>query len=221
MRITCFKILATFVLGAFSLSSQAGDYYKKDKLLFDFYSPMWVNGPADMNTDPTFSFAVSYGKDITFKKDSKFSWFYAVGYDFNNINHNLNLKSIQSLDFTPRELGAKILNVPFSINKLSSHYIELPLELRYRTQTKNPFRVYAGAKAGYLVKSKYELDEGLGDLYERKNLDELERFKYGLTFRIGYGMVNLYAYYGLNGLMKPETQKGVNQLSFGLTLMAN
>lgn len=221
MRIACFKISATLLLVTLSLSIQAGDYFKKDRLLFDFYSPTWVNGPNDLNTDPTFSFAFAYGKDVAFSKDSKFSWFYALGYDFNNINHNLNLKSIQSLELTPRELGSRILNVPFSINRLSSHYLELPIEFRYRTQTKNPFRVFVGAKGGYLVKSKYELDEGLGDTYERKNLGELERFKYGLTFRIGYGLINLYAYYGLNALMKPGEQKGVNQLSFGLTLMAN
>lgn len=221
MRNAYFKIFATFVLVALTQSTQAGDYYKKDRLLFDFYSPMWINGPSDMSTDPTFSFAISYGKDVSFKRDSKFSCFYALGYDFNNINHNLNLKSIQNLEFTPRELGARILNAPFSLNRLSSHYLELPLELRYRTQTKNPFRIYAGAKGGYLIKSKYELDQGSGDIYERKSLEELERFKYGLTFRIGYGLINLYAYYGLNGLMKPEDQKGVNQLSFGITLMAN
>jgi hypothetical protein len=55
----------------------------------------------------------------------------------------------------------------------------------------------------------------------RKNLNELDRFKYGITLRLGYGLINFYTYYGLNGLMVPEKQKGVNQLSFGISLIAN
>jgi len=218
MHKTCFKILAIFSFVILSLNLQAGDFIKSDRLLFDFYSPQWVNGPKDLNTNPTFSFAVSWGKDVPFKK-SNFSWFYALGYDFNNIQHNANLKSLPI--GSVREVGMRLLNTPYSLNKLSTHYLEIPIEFRYRTQTKNPFRVYLGTKTGYMVKSHYEIDEGKGETYERKGLDELERLKYGVTLRVGYGLVNFYAYYGLNGLMTPDKQKGVNQLSFGLTLMAN
>lgn len=220
MRIKGIKILAIIAFVAQTLSVQAGEYFKSDRLLFDFFSPRWVNGPSELNTDPTFSFAVSLGKDLQFGR-SNFSWFYGLGYDFTNINHNANFKSVPNLDGTVREIGMRLLNVPYSLNKLSTQYLELPLEFRYRTQTKKPFRIYVGAKAGYMVRSYYELDEGLGDSYTRKNLKELERYKYGLTLRFGYGLLNLYTYYGLNGLMTPDRQKGVNQLSIGMTLMAN
>ena len=69
--------------------------------------------------------------------------------------------------------------------------------------------------------SSYKLDEENGGIYKRRSLDELDRFKYGITFRIGYGLVNFYTYYGINGIMPSKKQEGINQLSFGITLMAN
>jgi len=219
MRQVCLKIVTLLVFGLFFINVQAGDYFKSDRFILDFYSPQWVNTPVGVSTDPSFSFAFSLGKDIPYKK-SNFSFFYGLGYDFTNINHNVNLKSLSDYDVTAREIGLRVLNAPYNLNKLSTQYLELPIEFRYRTQTKNPFRFYAGCKIGYMTKSKYTLDKVSADKYERKSLNELERLKYGLTMRIGYGLVNFYTYYGLNGLIVPEKQKGVNQLSFGISLIA-
>ena len=134
---------------------------------------------------------------------------------------NINFKSLPNIDETVREIGVRVLNVPYSINRLSTQYMEIPLELRYRTQTKYPFRFYLGTKMGYMTRAYYNLNEENVDAYKRRNLDELDRLKYGVTFRVGYGLINLYTYYGLNGLMPSKRQKGINQLSFGISLMAN
>lgn len=217
------KILAVLFLVSSFATLQAGDYFKSDRLIFDFYTPYWLNTPNDIATDPSFGFSVALGKDVLFKKDSKFSFFYGLGYDLSNIHHNANLKAKADLNNpSPRaQTGLFALTSNFGLNKLSSHFLEVPLEFRFRTQTKNPFRVYMGGKVGYMIYSKYQLDENAGAIYERKMLNELSELKYGLTFRIGYGLINLYTYYGLNGLMHPTDQKGVNQLSIGLSLMAN
>ena len=154
-------------------------------------------------------------------KNSKFSWFYGLGYDFSAIRHNINFKSLPNIDEPAREIGVRILNVPYSINRLSTQYLEIPFELRYRTQSKYPFRLYLGAKMGYMTRASYNLQEQNKDAYKRRNLNELDRLKYGVTFRVGYGLLNLYTYYGLNGLMISKRQRGINQLAFGITLMAN
>ena len=214
------QILAFFVLNIQFLSVKGGDYYKSDRLLFDFYSPQWVNMPNNVTTDPTISFSISWGKDMPIK-NSKFSWFYGLGYDFSAIRHNIDLKTSPNIDETVREIGVKILNVPYSINTLSTQYLEVPIEFRFRTQTKYPFRLYLGTKMGYMTRASYNLQEENMDAYERRNLNELDRLKYGVTFRVGYGMFNFYTYYGLNGLMPSKRQKGINQLAFGITLMAN
>ncbi len=220
MRIKRIQILVFFLLNIQFSNVKGEGYFKSDRLLFDFYSPQWVNTPKNVTTDPTFSFSISWGKDMRIK-NSKFSWFYGLGYDFSAIRHNINFKSLPNIDETVREIGVRVLNVPYSINRLSTQYMEIPLELRYRTQTKYPFRFYLGTKMGYMTRAYYNLNEENVDAYKRRNLDELDRLKYGVTFRVGYGLINLYTYYGLNGLMPSKRQKGINQLSFGISLMAN
>ena len=201
-----FKIVF-FLLLFFQLKIiRAGDYIKSDCLLFDFYTSKWVNSPNEITTNPTVNFSFSYGKDFLIKS-SNFSWFYGLGYDFSAMNHSINFKSLPSISGMSKDVGIRILNVP--------------LEFRYRTQTKSQFRLYLGFKAGYMVRSFYLLQEDRKDIYFRKNLSELENLKYGMTFRLGYGMINLYAYYDLNGLLSSQLQKSINQLFFGVTLMAN
>ncbi|MBO73205.1 MAG: hypothetical protein CMD35_06250 [Flavobacteriales bacterium] len=214
------KILAMCLIGVQSFDVRAGDYVKSDRLIFDFYSPKWVNAPFNVNSEPTFSFTASWGKDIPFNS-SRFSFFYGLGYDFSTVNNNLNLKSVPASEGALREMGIRVLNVPYSLNRLSTQYIEFPLEIRFRTQTKHPLRFYLGGKLGYMTRSSYNLDEGNGFTYKRKSLSELDRLKYGTTLRFGCGMVNFYAYYGFNDLMSSEKQTGINQLSFGFTLLAN
>lgn len=220
MRNLSFKILATVLFVTFFGGVQAGNYFKSDRLIFDFYTPFWLNTPNDISTDPSFGFSVAWGKDLPFKRNSKFSFFSGLGYDISNIHHNANLKS-QNESSTRNQTGLYALTSNFGLNKLSTHFIEVPVEFRFRTQTKNPFRFYIGGKVGYMLYSKYQLDENNGNIYERKMLNELSDLKYGVTVRVGYGLVNLYTYYGLNGLMNPSDQKGVNQLAIGLSFIAN
>lgn len=200
--------------------SAGGDYFKNDRLLFDFYAPQWLNTTQGVQVDPSFSFAIAYGSDIQIKK-SRFSLFYGLGYDFHQINHNVNFKNSFLNGPNGRDIGLSILNIPFELNRLSTQFIEIPLEFRFRTQTKNPFRIYLGTKVGYMVKSKYRLTEVNKNDFERVGLNELERWKYGVTARIGYGLFNVYAYYGLNALTNYGSEPNFNQLSLGLTLMAN
>ena len=215
-----FKLVLLLLVSFHLKYTRAGGYFKSDRLLFDFYSSKWVNTSNDLTTDPTVSCSISYGKDISIKS-SNFSWFYGLGYDFNTIHHLINFNSLPSINETPRELGIRILNVPYSINKLSSQYLEVPLEFRYRTQTKHPLRIYYGVKVGYMVRSSYVFQKDRKDIYHKKNLNELNHYKYGMTFRLGYGIINIYAYYGLNGLLSAQSQLAINQLSFGITLIAN
>jgi len=42
-----------------------------------------------------------------------------------------------------------------------------------------------------------------------------------MTLRVGYGLINIYAYYGLNTLLSDKTDQVINEFSFGITLMAN
>jgi len=197
----------------------AGEYFKSDRLIFDLYTPSWINTPSDINSSFSLGFSTSWGKDIVISK-SRYSYFYGLGYDFANINSNADFKrSFEGNSI--RALGLKALHRVYAINQLTSHYLEVPLELRFRTQTKIPFRLSIGTKIGYLVKSKYTLDENSGTIFDRKNINILEDLKYGASFRVGCGLINFYTYYGINSLIRASKQPGINQLSFGISFLAN
>jgi hypothetical protein len=88
-------------------------------------------------------------------------------------------------------------------NKLETHLIELPVQLRWRNSTASEFkfwRIYAGMKFGYIVgsRSKFVTADFIDSFYNT----DTENFQYGLTLDIGYNTFNLHVYYGLNGLFE-------------------
>ncbi|WP_445385961.1 porin family protein [Robiginitalea sp. IMCC44478] len=88
-------------------------------------------------------------------------------------------------------------------NKLETHLIELPVQLRWRNSTASEFkfwRVYAGMKFGYIVgsRSKFVTADFIDSFYNT----DTENFQYGLTLDVGYNTFNLHVYYGLNGLFE-------------------
>ncbi len=91
----------------------------------------------------------------------------------------------------------------FDKTKISATYLDVPIEFQFRTNpSRKAFRVGLGGKVGYLISShvKYKFEDQAGN--DRKVKDKtdfgLTKIRYGLTGRIGYGPVNLFAYMGLN-----------------------
>lgn len=212
--------LVCCMFGTFKV--QAGDYFKTDKMIFDFYSPNWVNTPNEINSDfkKSFGFSFTWGADRQIKK-SLFSYYYGLSYDFNKISSNAKVVVPINIAGHPTDLHWEHYAIQPKINKFKLHYIDLPLELRFRTQTKIPFRFYVGAKVGYLVKSSYIHEGTLGNTINKSKIDGLNPLKYGLTCRIGYGLLNVYSYYGLNRTLTKEVGGGTHQFSLGLSLLAN
>lgn len=229
MKLTAFNILIFKRNIALLLCSmvgvlhlQAGDYYKTDKMMFDFYSPNWVNTPNQISSDynKSFGFAFTWGADRQIKK-SLFSYYYGLSYDYNKIGTNAKVVEPINLLGHPADLHWEHYTIQPKINKFKLHYIDVPLELRFRTQTRIPFRFYLGAKVGYLIKSSYVHESTLGNTINKSKLDGLNPLKYGLTCRIGYGLFNVYTYYGLNSTLTKEVGGGTHQFSIGLSLLAN
>ncbi len=205
-----------------SFSCLAGDYFKKDKLVFDFYSPNWVNTPNEILSDykKSFGFSFSWGEDVQIKK-SLFSIYYGIGYDYNSVTSNAKLLK-PSLPFGhPDNFKWSSLSESYDVNKLKLHYLDVPFQFRFKTETNLPFRVYLGTKVGYLFSSNYSKETESNESESRKNLSEINRLRYGITFRMGYGMFNIFSYYGLNNLISTNQDKRINQFSLGLSLLLN
>jgi hypothetical protein len=152
----------------------------------------------------------------------KFFVGYGFGYNSTNYHHNLRIST------QPTTGGNTFHIIPDSVsynsNKLNVKYLEIPIELRFRTQTHSgkTIRCYIGAKVGYRINSyaRYR-DEKLNVAYY--NIDELNQWNYGLYTRMGYGLISLYASYSLSPLFTnlSEVQSdwaNQNVISFGLSI---
>jgi len=120
-----------------------------------------------------------------------------LGYSYNNIKHNLAVQNIDGVNTYTVKAGDE-----YDKNKLVLHYLEVPLELRWRNSdsiSHKFWRVYLGFKASYLFYNKAQYE--FGDIKTKVTADpNLNKFVYGTYLSVGWNTWNLYAYYGLTPL---------------------
>lgn len=142
-----------------------------------------------------------------------------LGYSYNNIKHNLLINRIGDSRsyFVDTEDS-------FDKNKLVLHYLELPIELRWRNSNSIShkfWRVYAGFKVSYLFADKAQYIFSNTKTTVTGN-EDLNKFVYGTYISAGWNTWNLYAYYGLNPIFKSgilSDGENVKLRSFNLGLM--
>ena len=108
--------------------------------------------------------------------------------------------------------------------KLNTVYLDIPLELRYRGKPNarnKSFKMAVGFKAGINIdnhtKLKYE-ERDKPRVQKNKNYDDIMLFRYGPTFRIGYGAFNIVAYYSAGELFTSGGPDGIHPFSVGISI---
>ncbi|MFN4026298.1 MULTISPECIES: porin family protein [Flavobacterium] len=165
-------------------------------------------------------FAVGFLRDMPVNSSRTFAVAAGLGYAVAVYNHNLGIFENSSTT-TYQILNADGVSV--SKDKLSLHYLELPLELRWRNATPDNhrfWRVHLGVKLSYLFASQYKLVSTEGNL-TNSNLKDLQDFHYGLYLSTGWNTWNIYAYYGFNPIFTSEAKIDgqsidMNTAKFGL-----
>jgi hypothetical protein len=96
---------------------------------------------------------------------------------------------------------------------LVTNYIEVPLEIKWMANPEDPsrsFKTSIGGRIGYMydsfTKVKYR-GEGETNLLKAKSNYNLNRFRYGVTGKIGFGNFSVFGYYNLSTLF--ENNKGL------------
>jgi hypothetical protein len=108
-------------------------------------------------------------------------------------------------------------------SKLSANYIDLPLELRFRSSTidRRAIKIALGVKGGILfrahTKNKYDFE---GNTFKEKWIHDLHvnRFRYGWTGRVGYGKMLFFGYYSLSNLFREGAAPEMAPIMFGISL---
>jgi hypothetical protein len=181
----------------------------RDWIFIDITRDSWLATPAGIHTR-----LWSPGTSVTVYRDIKFGAGYwgfgfGLGLSSHNVHHNGRFIQGDVTEITPR-------NDNYSLNKLRTTYIEAPFELRFRTGSERPFRLYPGFKFGYLVgiHSKWIDDSGKWKFFSYDNADPI---RFGPTFRMGFGMFGIYGFYGLNSIFRSGRGPELIPWSFGIS----
>jgi len=117
--------------------------------------------------------------------------------------------------------------VDINKSKLSTNYLDIPIELRWHSNPNNfrrSFYIAAGGKIGLLIsnttKLKYK-EDGVKVIEKEKRDLDLNKLRYGIIGRLGYRGFSLFYYHNLSTLF--QKNKGPQQtapvgISFGLTI---
>ncbi len=121
------------------------------------------------------------------------------------------IPKIDSVAFTTSEIA-------LSKNKLSAEYVGIPIMLRYESNTdlSKSFHIALGGFGEYLLGAHTKTKTGNGDKTKQHDDFNLNRFKYGVTGRMGYGWINVFVNYSLSDVFESGTGPVLTPASAGL-----
>ena len=222
MRILLICILSVSFVNVFSQETpdfEAVDsLYREDQFYIGVTYNTLVNRPTGISQNKfTPSFSLGILRDMPFNKNRTQSIAAGIGYSINNYNQNILISETNGIiEYNPTSSL-----ISYDTNKLTLHYLDIPVEFRWRTSTLEShkfWRIYTGFKFSYLVydRSKY-VDSQVTNKVTGNS--DLNKFQYGTYLSVGYNTVNFYVYYGLNPIFKSAVLNGnsldVNTLNFG------
>jgi hypothetical protein len=154
---------------------------------------------------------ISLGLTAGFLRDMPINkartWAIAVGagYSYNNLVQNIKITENTAV-YTYNTEPA------YESNSLDLHYIDFPIEFRWRNSTPtktNFYRVYSGFKASYLFTS---VSEYVSNTQSSKisNNPTLAKWVLGPYVSLGNGTLNFYVYYALTPIAKNQNIAGDN-----------
>ncbi len=210
MRIYLF-IITFFITLPFFAQQKEIDFDAVDSLYREdqFYVNITYNaiqkrpdGIAQNKISP--GFGVGFLRDMPINKSRTVAIAAGLGYSVGIYNQNLGIREAGTVN------TFQVLNsdISFSKNKWTLHFVDLPIELRWRDSKPDShvfWRVYTGVKLSYLLYDQYRSETSVGNFQQSKNKD-FNQFHYGVYIAAGWNTWNFYAYYGLNPLLKSSAK---------------
>ena len=198
-------------LGLFMGSAQQSNEEDINRYLEDqFYIGIGINFLTErpenvVQNSLSYNLQLGFIKDIPINRNRNFGLGLGLGYATNSYYSNIRA------DNSSGEIVYSLLSTDdFKRNKLETHAIEVPLELRWRTSTATEYRfwrIYGGLRFAYVFAGSSRLvlepDNSLGltDDVIRFSNNDIRDFQYGLTLSFGYNTFNIHSYYSLNPLL--------------------
>ncbi|MFA8449127.1 MAG: outer membrane beta-barrel protein [Bacteroidales bacterium] len=232
------RILSLFI-GLLILSSSYAqqdnvlkDTKKKFSIGVDVFTDLWqISGDPGVVT-PT-ARAINQGANVfgMYTKPlgkSNFSFAIGLGLGMHNLYSDSRIQDVNAdvIKFEKIPEG-----VSYSRSKISLTYLDAPFEIRFLT--KGDFRISAGFKVGLKINShdKYKGDSysydkdnklvtGASVVEKRRDINNIEPWRYGATFRIGYKWATLFGYYQLSDTFRGNKGPKIAPISVGISFVS-
>lgn len=204
---------------------------RKEMVLINLNFDGWIGSPSTVKS----KWFSSRGVDVAVLYDyviakSLFSIAGGVGFNSHNIHMDgFPIEYSLASGSTYTKLDPSFFDgKKVSVNKISTNFIDIPFELRFRAKPhKNGKRIAAsvGFKLGWLVQShtKTKTDEDLfyqginfRDKIKTYDIPNLTKFRYGVTARIGYANFYLNFFYSLTPLFRDGRGTEAVPISVGI-----
>lgn len=165
----------------------------------------------------TFSFdVIQFG----YRFNPNFKLYVAGGFDWTMIR----LRKDITIQRGEPELTYVNDDIHYSKNRFSNSYVHIPLNFEFRTkENRRDKRFYfvVGPEISFLLNGKVkQISEEKGKVKIKDNY-HFQPFRYGGTARIGYGSIGLFTKYYFNDMFDSPEQKGLKNMSFGITFGLN
>jgi hypothetical protein len=110
----------------------------------------------------------------------------------------------------------------YESNKVSTSWIEVPVELRYRSKTDDwgyRWKFSIGGKIGYLIDTHDKLVDLNGVKFKTYYFPDINNIRAGLIARAGYGKVNFTTFFSLTEFFVPGRGPEMKQISIAISLV--
>jgi hypothetical protein len=200
--------------------------HNKDRFIMSMYNCFWQGLPTGVEQrgiSQGYNIALMF--DIPTSERSLFSFGLGLGYTRNHLYSN----AVTKMDLPVS--GITVMNpidnsISYSTNKLSFTYLNIPLELRFRS--KMGFRMAVGLRSGLLVGATSTFAGHNPDtLFYGQNgqlkivngdISNTEKYLFELTARIGWKFISVNGSYALNKAFVADKGPQINPYTLGVTL---
>ena len=207
--------------------------FSKDRFAIDLLGSNWIynKNSAGMNGLQTKWYSrginIYFYYDFRIKK-SRVSFAPGIGYSCSNIysrhalvedSLGLHFESLPRANNNPKNYSLD----DYKVNKITLQYIDIPLELRIKTNPDKLDQVWKfviGFKAGIRVDAhtKVKVKEGSATkVYVERRFPDFNLFRIGPTLRIGYSSFNITAFYSVLNVFKKDRGPTANEFAIGIS----
>jgi hypothetical protein len=230
-------VLTSLLLNGFSQETNLINPEKnkgKDLLIIDFFTDLWQNVPAVANVR-----AINQGINAYTMLNfpigfTNFSLAGGIGISSHNFYSDVIILSrdVSNQQLTGTSEFMKLgdyygRKIDYSINKLNITYLDIPLEIKFKTRAERNKRIKAsvGFKIGcnFSNHTKYrgeDVIENTSDVitFKKSNIKYVNKWNYGITGRIGYGRYNIMVYYSFSKIFEKDKGPQIYPVSIGISI---